>query len=99
MLHIALQEGFKDDVVSVKVNGDEVYRNEHVKTRTQIGYADSFELELQEGLHEVEVALPERKLERKMVMPVSNTVYLGVTISVSTSAIVFRIEDTPFGYL
>ncbi len=44
LLHIAFQEGFTDDTVVVRVNGREVFRKGSVKTRLQIGYADSFEV-------------------------------------------------------
>ncbi|MBI4733261.1 MAG: hypothetical protein HY779_00285 [Rubrobacteridae bacterium] len=99
MLHIALQDGFTDDDVSIKVDGKEVFRNKHTKTRTQIGYADSFELALDNGLYEIEVLLPKRTITEKAMVPVTNTVYLGISISDSTNNIVFRIEHAPFGYL
>jgi len=58
LLHIAFQEGFADDTVVIRVNGKEVFRKASVKTRTQIGYAGSFEVNVQEGSVNVEVTLP-----------------------------------------
>ena len=62
LLHIAFQEGFTDDTVVVRVNGEEVFHKGSVKTRLQIGYADSFEMTVEEGSVNVEVLLPLKNL-------------------------------------
>ena len=48
-LHIALQEGFAGDPVSISVDGREIYRKDGVRTRTQIGLADSIETTHDQG--------------------------------------------------
>ena len=62
LLHVAFQEGFRDDAVVVRVNGEEVFHKGSLKTRLQIGYADSFELTVEEGRVDIEVLLPLKNL-------------------------------------
>ena len=97
LLHIAFQEGFQDDTVQVRVDGREVTQMEHVTTRTQIGLADSFEMDVQEGMMEVEVLVPSKALSKRITLPVSNAVYLGV--SVDDRGLIHRVSEEPFGYL
>jgi len=97
LLHIALQEGFTGDIVIVRVNNEEVFRKESVKTRLQIGYADSFEVTIEEGYVNVEVVLPLKNLSETIVLQVSTSLYIGV--SIHEGKIVYRISHEPFGYL
>ena len=97
LLHIAFQEGFTGDTVVVRVNGEEVFRKGNVKTRLQIGYADSFEMNVEEGSVNVEVLLPLKNLSETIVLQVSTAVYVGV--SIHEGRIDYRISDQPFGYL
>jgi len=97
LFHIAFQEGFTDDTVVVRVNEGEVFRKDNVKTRTQIGYADSFEVTIEEGSVKVEVLLPLKNLSEIFVLQVSTAVYMG--ISIDDGRIVYRISQEPFGYL
>jgi hypothetical protein len=98
LLHIALQDGFMDDTVVISVNGKEVFRMAGVKTRFQIGYADSFELKGQEGSVNVEIALPLRRLSESILLQVSTPVYLGVSVT-PEGGLSYRISHEPFGYL
>lgn len=97
LLHIALQEGFSDDDVVVRVDGQEVYHKKNVTTRLQIGYADSFELEIKEGAARVEVELATRGLSEAFPVDVTGTTYVG--LSVEQGAIRHRLSTQPFGYL
>jgi len=97
LLHIALQEGFSGDTVVVRVNGEEVFRKKDVKTRLQIGLADSVELNIAEGPTQVEVLLPAKKLSESVELDVSTPTYVGV--SIVDGKITVRISDVPFGYL
>ena len=54
-LHIALQEGFAGDPVSINVDGREIYRKASVRTRTQIGLADSVETTHDKGSATIEI--------------------------------------------
>ena len=97
LLHIAFQDGFSDDTVQVLVNSREVTQKEHVTTRTQIGLADSFEMDVPEGMMELEVLVPTRNLSERITLPVSKAVYLGV--SVDEGRMVHKVSEEPFGYL
>ncbi len=97
LLHIAFQEGFTDDAVVVRVNGKEAFRKANVTTRTQIGYADSFELDVEEGTADIEVLLPSRNLLESITLSVATAVYLAV--SIDKSRIDYHISYEPFGYL
>lgn len=97
-LIIALQDGFADDLVVVRVNDQEVLRKEDVKTRYQIGLAHSFEVSVQAGSANVEVALPQKNLSELIAVQVSNPVYLGVSVTPG-GKISYRVSQEPFGYL
>ena len=98
LLHIAFQEGFFDETVVVRVDGREVFRKDGVKTRLQTGYADSFEIDVQEGSVNVEVALPSKNVSESMTLQVSNPVYLGVSL-IPDGRVHSRVSSEPFGYL
>ena len=97
LLHVAFQEGFADDAVVVQVNGEEVLHKESVKTRLQIGYADYFEVTVEEGSVNIEVLLPLKNISETIVLQVSTAVYVGV--SIHHGRIGYQISDEPFGYL
>ncbi len=61
-LTIALEDGFVDDHVVVRVDGDVVLDEEHVRTRTQTGHARLIEARTAAAEYRVEVELPERGL-------------------------------------
>jgi hypothetical protein len=95
-IRIALQDGFEDDTVVINVDGREVFRQETVKTKRQIGKATSFEIDLEEGQASVEISLPLRKLYENIGLRVSGEVYLG--ISVVDGKIQHHISSSPFRY-
>ena len=97
LLRIDLQDGFKGDKVIVKINNNEVYRKEGVKTELTLGYADSLEAEVPEGQCTVEVTLPERGISESIHLKIMAPVYLG--LSVLDGKIVYRLSNTFFAYL
>jgi hypothetical protein len=97
LVNIALQEGFTGDTVVIKVNDKEVFRDENVKTRLQIGLAASFETSTEEGPVNVEILLPLRNLKETIKLQVSTAIYIGV--SINQGRIDYRTSDEPFGYL
>jgi len=96
-LHIALEEGFEGDVVVVRVNGSEVYDNQDVKTRLQIGLADSFDTSVGRGKAQIEIAVPTRKLTEKVSVDVDDRIFLGA--SLQGDSIRCRVSKEPFGYV
>ena len=97
LLHIALQDGFVDDTVIVRFDGNEVFHKTGISSRTQIGYADSFEVTAGQEDVRVEVLVPSKDLAEAITLRVTSATYLGVSIEAGTIA--HRISDEPFGYL
>ena len=95
-LHIALQDGFDDDTVEVRIDGRTVYRRVGVTTLTQISRADAFDVEV-DGPANVEISLPGRNVSTVVSVPERPAgTYLGV--SVLRDALVHRLSEEPFGY-
>ena len=97
-LHVAFQEGFSDDEIVVRVNGIEVFRKSGVTTRLQIGYADSFELDIPSGEARLEVNVVTRNATTSRVLQVSDRRYVGVSLD-RRGQLVCELSDQPFGYL
>lgn len=97
LLKVDFQDGFEGDLVTVRVNGAEVFRKEGVKTRLTLGLADSFEVDIPEGKVNIEVTLPMKNISGTTSMEISGPVFLG--ISVQDLRISFRRSDTMFTYL
>ncbi len=97
LLYIDLQEGFTDDAVVVRVNGQEVFRREKVRTRLQLGLAESVEVTVAEGSADIEVVVVSRNLSKTMKVQVSAETYVGV--SIVEGEIDYRISDDLIGYV
>lgn len=78
LLKIDLQDGFTDDLVIITVDGVEVYRREHVKTKLTLGYADSFTLDIPPGDAIVEVRLPSREIAQRIPIRLEESLSLGI---------------------
>ena len=98
LLKIDLQDGFINDEVNIRINGVEVFHKQSVKTRFQIGYAESFEVNVEQGLIKVEVTLPSKTLSESTTFEISNDMYLGVSVT-PNSTISIRTSNIAFGYL
>jgi hypothetical protein len=96
LLHVALQEGFGGEPVAVSVNDRELFRKDDVRTRTQIGRADSFELTLPAG--EARVAVTARGTTTHISVSLSADQYIGVSLT-AQGTIVHKLSTEPFGYV
>lgn len=96
-VHVALQEGFDNDTVIIRINGQDVFHKSGVKTRLQIGYADSVEVPVQEDRANIEVRLPQKQLVKTTALAVAAKIYVGV--SIRGGEIDFHVSAEPFGYL
>ncbi len=76
---IDLQEGFENDTVVIRMNGQEVLMHENVSTRLQIGLADRFELQLSQGSNMIDIELPVKKIKIKKEADLKIDQYWGVT--------------------
>lgn len=95
-LHIALQNGFGGVPVAVKVDGREVFRKDAVRTRTQIGLADSIEVARERGPVTVDVTAGE--VSGSIAATVDGDLYLSISIS-PEQRIVHNTSQTPFRYM
>ena len=95
-LHIALQEGFAGDPVSINVDGHEIYRKDSVRTRTQIGLADSIETTHDKGSATIEIHARD---SAATIMPtLDGDLFLAVSLS-PDGRIVHRSSAEPFRYM
>ncbi len=95
-LHIALQNGFTGVPVTIVVDGREVYRKDDVRTRTQIGLADSVELEHASGPVAIDVTAGEASGSARAT--VSGDLYVSLSVS-PEKTIVHKSSSTPFRYM
>lgn len=77
IVHVALREGFDDDVVVVDVGGER-FRFEALSTRLQIGLAEELDVEVRAGAVEVRISLPEAGLESTSSHQVEGEIWLGI---------------------
>ena len=96
LLHVDLQEGFVGDSVRITVNGQEEFRKDGVRTRTQIGRADAFTVTLPEGPAQIEVSA--RGITRRIAVSISADLYVGVSIT-PDGTIVDKQSNHAFGYV
>jgi hypothetical protein len=100
-LQVDIQDGFEDDLVVVRVNGTEVFREEGVTTKLLLGGTDftsgnAPHVQVPEGSVDVEVLVPSKNLSRTISVQASQKTYLGVSIQAGK---IHYIElDKPFGY-
>jgi hypothetical protein len=97
VINVALEEGFEGDTVIVEVNGRQVFEQDGVSTRTQIGLAELFEVAVDERDTVVEVRVSTRGATGSITHPVVDGLHVGV--SVQQGDIVFRTSEGPFGYV
>lgn len=97
MLHVALQDGFDDDRVQIRLNGESIYERSGVSTDYRISRADALEVPLRDGPMRLAVTLPDRDLSGAVEVRGDGPVYVGVTVADGT--VQFRLSDQPFGYL
>ena len=97
MLHVALQEGFDNDNVMMRLNDEPIYDSAGVTTDLRISRADAVEVPLGEGRLRLSVSLPDRDLSGSLVIQGTNTIYIGV--SVQSDTVEFTVSDRPFGYM
>ena len=97
VLHIALEEGFSDDEVTVAVDDAEVLRRAGLSTRMQLGLAEATDATVEPGRHVVSVSV--RGISQAIEVEVEHELFLGISLSRSGDAIEHRVSDQPFGYV
>jgi hypothetical protein len=97
LLSIILQEGFTDDLVTITIDGNEVFRKDLVKTRLALGVATSFSLDMPAGMVRVGIHLPRRNLTETIPVRLAEPVYLAV--SVVDGSLKHWFSREPFRYM
>jgi hypothetical protein len=98
IFRIDLQEGFRNDVVVIRVDGKEVFNKTGVETNLAIALADSVELNIPEGTVKVEVAVPSRNLSESVTVVVKDPTYLAFSIA-ARGKIMHKTSREPFPYM
>lgn len=99
-LHVDLQEGFADDTVVVRVNGREIFRQEHLISRPELGLAKTLEVEIKPGATKIEVELPLKKRSKSIETEVTTETWVAFSIDHKTGKFIEpKAQDTLFGYV
>src|SRR5690242_1935411 len=80
-LHIALQDGFRNDSVIIKVNGRAIFEKTGVTTNLAISYADAVDVTVPDATAVVEVGVPSRAQAAERTVHVLETPYVRVNLS------------------
>lgn len=95
-LTIDFQTGFKNDTVEALLDDEVVYYDDSVTTSPLIGMADSTELPVEAGPHDLEIRLPARHLVKSLPLDVGDDSYVGVRVE--AGALELEESGQPFGY-
>jgi hypothetical protein len=90
-IHLALQDGFDDDEVVVRVEGSEAYHGERVTTRTQISHAADMQLDVPDRQFGLEIDVPTRGVRESV--EIDPRTHPNVTISLRDGRLVVRYPE------
>ncbi len=93
---IDLQSGFSNDIVIIHINDQKIYYKKNLTTNYAIGFTDSINIQVQEGIVNIGVTVPSKKLFHKIRLDISETLYLGV--SIIDDQIHFKVSNKIFDY-
>lgn len=79
-MHIALEEGFDGEDIVIRVDGEQVFHGEDVRTRYQIGLAAMVDVTVDDGPAEVEIDLPGRGSTRTLTVDVNGELWVGLSL-------------------
>lgn len=79
-LHIALEDGFDGDTVVLLVDGEEVFREEGITTRTQISLAESLELDVRPGPLRLRIDVPSQGVEQTFEVDAGRHPFVGLSL-------------------
>lgn len=97
LVTIDLQEGFANDTVVIRLNGQEIFRRRNVTTRIQTGLADRIEMQIYERSSEVVIELPIKKMAVTKELNCEKDIFLGVNLRVD-GELILRERFSEFWY-
>jgi len=66
-LHVKLRDGFRNDTVSIEVNGHRIYNKSGVSTDLAISFADAVEIPVEEPVVTLEVSVAGSPSAHKLI--------------------------------
>lgn len=97
-LSFDLQEGFKNDEVTVSNKETELFSGKDISTRTQIGLAKSFEFEVPGQTANLKITVPTRRIIGEKEIDLTTSAYLAVSIT-ADNLLEWKLSDAPFMYM
>jgi hypothetical protein len=95
---VDLQDGFIDDTLSISAGGRELFREEGLNTRFQIGLAKSIRLEVPAGRATLTVDVPTKGASTTVPIDTSEPVFVGISVT-KDGKVDVKVQTRPFGYL
>lgn len=95
---VDLQDGFVDDTVVISAEGHELFRDQHVSTRFQIGRAKSVRVAVPDGRPILTIDVPTRNVSTTVSIDTAHPVYVGISLS-TQGKLEVKVQAQPFGYL
>jgi hypothetical protein len=95
-LHIDFQEGFSNDTIVLRMNGEERFQKEGITTNRLLGLASSAQIEVPNGRVTIEIKIPTKNLAKTIMLDTSESEHLGV--SIENGRIEHIVSQRPFGY-
>jgi len=97
LLSVDLQEGFDNDTVIIRLNGQEVYREDGVATMRVLGLADTFSTAAEPGPATLEVVVESRGLAQTIPLEIGDHTHVG--LSIVKGGIEAIASSEAFGYM
>jgi hypothetical protein len=95
-LRVDFQEGFTNDEIDLRLNGQELLKKAGVTTNRLLGLASSAEVEVPNGRVTIEITIPTKNLAKTISLESSGSEHLGV--SIENGRIEHIVSQQPFGY-
>lgn len=93
-LHVKLRDGFRHNTVTIRVNGEEVYRRSDLTTDLTISVADVVEIPVEESRIQLQVAVEGGPATTKD-LHVRETPYVEIRIIDGSMELRASAEETP----
>ncbi len=90
-------DGFNNDAVIIKFKGRILLKKSGLRTRTQISFAASEEIQVEEGDYTFEISIPEKKIKESIAVNIHSTLFIAISIEGERIKVITR--DTPFIYM
>ena len=76
------QDGFANDIIILKINGEEVLKKDDVSSDLRISLAESFTIEVPHGQTQLEIIVPTRNLSisKTIMIDSEGQKYIGISI-------------------